>query len=108
MLDGDISLLGQRPPQPMCGRVVANVVGVQPVLERIRHCRTSLAVSHIWHPALRPLAMVSSPQSKVDDAAQDLVAADLGVVSVMQAGGWRTPRMVTRCSEHHARRAPED
>jgi hypothetical protein len=27
----------------------------------------------------------------MDDAAQDLVAADLGVVSVMQAGGWRTP-----------------
>ena len=59
---------------------------------------------HIWHPALRALAMVSSPQSKVDDAAQDLVAADLGVVSVMQAGGWRTPRMVTRCSEHQTAR----
>ncbi len=48
--------------------------------------------------------MVSSPQSKVDDAAQDLVAADLGVVSVMQAGGWRTPRMVSRCSEHQTAR----
>ena len=61
-------------------------------------------MSHIWHPALRALAMVSSLQSKVDDAAQDLVAADLGVVSVMQAGGWRTPRMVTRCSEHQTAR----
>ena len=48
--------------------------------------------------------MVSSLPSKVDDAAQDQVAVDLGVVSVMQDGGWRTPRMVTRCSEHQAAR----
>lgn len=31
--------------------------------------------------------------------AQDLVAADLDVASVMQAGGWATPRMVARYSE---------
>jgi site-specific recombinase XerD len=31
--------------------------------------------------------------------AQDLVAADLDVASVMQAGGWTTPRMVARYSE---------
>jgi hypothetical protein len=48
--------------------------------------------------------MVSSLQSKVDNAAQDPVAANLAVVSVMQASGWRTPRMVTRCSEHQTAR----
>jgi hypothetical protein len=31
--------------------------------------------------------------------AQDLVAADLDVASVMQAGGWSTPRMVARYTE---------
>ena len=33
-------------------------------------------------------------------AAQDLVAADLGVAEVMQAGGWKTPMMVARYTEH--------
>jgi len=33
-------------------------------------------------------------------AAQDLVAADLGVAEVMQAGGWKTPTMVARYTEH--------
>lgn len=31
--------------------------------------------------------------------AQDLVAADLDVASIMQAGGWQTPRMVAQYSE---------
>jgi site-specific recombinase XerD len=31
--------------------------------------------------------------------AQDLVAADLDIASVMQAGGWTTPRMVARYTE---------
>lgn len=31
--------------------------------------------------------------------AQDLVAADLDVAAVMQAGGWKTPRMVARYTE---------
>ena len=34
------------------------------------------------------------------DAAQDLVAADLGIAEVMQAGGWKTPTMVARYTEH--------
>ena len=33
-------------------------------------------------------------------AAQDLVAADLGVAEVMQAGGWKSPAMVARYTEH--------
>jgi site-specific recombinase XerD len=32
--------------------------------------------------------------------AQDLVAADLDIASVMQAGGWATPRMVARYTEN--------
>jgi site-specific recombinase XerD len=31
--------------------------------------------------------------------AQDLVAADMDMASVMQAGGWTTPRMVARYTE---------
>ena len=37
-------------------------------------------------------------------AAQDLVAADHGISDVMQAGGWKTPRMVARYSEHQTAR----
>jgi len=37
-------------------------------------------------------------------ACQDLVAADLGVAEVMQAGGWKTPAMVARYSEHQVAR----
>ena len=33
-------------------------------------------------------------------AAQDMVAAGLEVTEVMQAGGWKTPVMVARYSEH--------
>ena len=36
--------------------------------------------------------------------AQDLVAADLDVASIMQAGGWQTPRMVAQYSERIAAR----
>jgi integrase len=35
-------------------------------------------------------------------AAQDMVTAGLGITEVMQAGGWRTPQMVTRYSERAA------
>ena len=44
-------------------------------------------------------AEISGHSSRVG-AAQDLVAADLGVAEVMQAGGWKTPTMVARYTEH--------
>jgi integrase len=37
-------------------------------------------------------------------AAQDLVAADLGVADIMQSGGWKTPRMIARYTEHQQAR----
>ena len=37
-------------------------------------------------------------------AAQDLVAAELGVAEIQQAGGWRSPTMVARYSEHQIAR----
>ncbi len=61
-----VALLGQRPPQPERGRVIAAFVGVHPILKRPRHRRarrqadgeeqypsdkTAFAVSHIWLPA---------------------------------------------------------
>ncbi len=44
-------------------------------------------------------AGLSGHSSRVG-AAQDLVAADLGIAEVMQAGGWKTPTMVARYTEH--------
>ncbi len=44
-------------------------------------------------------ADISGHSSRVG-AAQDLVAADLGVAEVMQAGGWKSPQMVARYTEH--------
>ena len=32
--------------------------------------------------------------------AQDAVAADLSIAEVMPAGGWRSPQMVARYTEH--------
>lgn len=37
-------------------------------------------------------------------AARDLVAADPGIADVMQAGGWKTARMVAPNSEHQTAR----
>lgn len=37
-------------------------------------------------------------------AAQDLVAAGIALAEVMQAGGWRSPQMVARYSEHQGAR----
>ncbi len=49
-------------------------------------------------------AGLSGHSSRVG-AAQDLVAADLGIAEVMQAGGWKTPTMVVaRYTEHLAAR----
>ncbi len=48
-------------------------------------------------------AGLSGHSSRVG-AAQDLVAADLGIAEVMQAGGWKTPTMVARYTEHLAAR----
>jgi len=45
------------------------------------------------------VSALSGHSSRVG-AAQDLVAADLGVAEVMQAGGWKTPTMVARYTEH--------
>jgi site-specific recombinase XerD len=46
-----------------------------------------------------PHAATVSGHSLRVGMAQDLVAADLDVASVMQAGGWSTPRMVARYTE---------
>ncbi len=49
------------------------------------------------------VAVLSGHSTRIG-AAQDLVAADLGIADVMQAGGWKTPRMVARYSEHQTAR----
>ncbi len=45
------------------------------------------------------VAKLSGHSTRVG-AAQDMVAAGLEVTEVMQAGGWKTPVMVARYSEH--------
>ena len=45
------------------------------------------------------VAKLSGHSARVG-AAQDMVAAGLEVTEVMQAGGWKTPAMVARYSEH--------
>ncbi len=60
-------------------------------------------VSRIFKRCVRAAGVdpadISGHSSRVG-AAQDLVAADLGVAEVMQAGGWKSPQMVARYTEH--------
>lgn len=72
------------------GRVTGNAISTRDVRRILKHRATAARLTH---------AEGVSGHSLRVGMAQDLVAADLDMASVMQAGGWTTPRMVARYTE---------
>lgn len=72
------------------GRVTGNTLSTRDVRRILKRRAAGAKLVH---------ANAVSGHSLRVGMAQDLVAADLDIASVMQAGGWSTPRMVARYSE---------
>ena len=77
------------------GRKVAICCNPTAILPDLRH-----AVDALYARDDVDLRRLFGPEHGVRGTAQDMVAAGLEVTEVMQAGGWKTPVMVARYSEH--------
>jgi site-specific recombinase XerD len=75
------------------GNVTGQALSTRDVRRILKSCAVRARLSH---------ASTVSGHSVRVGMAQDLIAADLDIASVMQAGGWTTPRMVARYTERQS------